>query len=135
MTTQDTVQAWHLSGDVYSIRAGMKPWISEMYGYSFAAAKHDMWHTIDRVSMMYPGYMPSTPPRLIHYGLNFSIDSHEGTYYFDKHWHYHFDPFSCRVSEGTTTEGGLFTMQPSASSLLSPPVRTHLSPASHSLPE
>lgn len=116
-------QAWHLSGDVYSTRAGMKPWISEMYGYSFAAAKHDMWHTIDRVSMMYPGYLPSTPPRLIHYGLNFSIESREGEYSFDKHWHYHFNPFSCQVSTGTASEGGLFPMLPSVSSLTSPLVR------------
>lgn len=123
-TADASVQAWHLSGDVYSTAAGMKPWISEMYGYSFAAAKHDMWHTIDRVSMLYPGYLPNTPPRLIHYGLNFSIESSEGTYVFDKHWHYHFKPFECQVSAGgTATEGGLFPMLPSTSSLLSPLVR------------
>jgi peptidyl serine alpha-galactosyltransferase len=121
-----SVQAWHLSGDVYSTKAGRKPWISEMYGYSFAAAKHNMWHIIDRVSMIYPGYLPTTPPRLIHYGLNFTIESTEGTYNFDKHWHYQFNPFACRVTEGTATEGGLFPKPPSVNSLLSPPVCAYL---------
>ena len=37
-------QAWRLSGDAYAVHPGDKPWISEMYGYSFGAAKADVWH-------------------------------------------------------------------------------------------
>lgn len=52
------VQAWHLTGDVYSKKAGDKPWISEMYGYSFGAAKAGVWHKSEVESMLYPGYQP-----------------------------------------------------------------------------
>lgn len=53
------LQAWHLSGDAYATHKGDKPWISEMYGYAFAAAKSDVWHKWDIHSMIYPGYQPS----------------------------------------------------------------------------
>lgn len=36
--------AWTLSGDSYTKNPGDKPWIAEMYGYSYAAAKADVWH-------------------------------------------------------------------------------------------
>jgi hypothetical protein len=39
------VQAWRLSGDQY-VEKGGKPWISEMYGYVYAAAKMDVWHKV-----------------------------------------------------------------------------------------
>lgn len=52
-------QAWHLSGDLYSKKPGEKPWISEMYGYVFGAAKLNIWHKWDEASMIYPGYMPT----------------------------------------------------------------------------
>ncbi len=52
-------QAWHLTGDVYAKAPGDKPWISEMYGYSFGSAKAGVRHTHDEVSMLYPGYLPS----------------------------------------------------------------------------
>lgn len=54
-----SVQAWRLTGDVYSKKPGDKPWISEMYGYSFGAAKAGVWHKYDEESMLYPGYLPS----------------------------------------------------------------------------
>lgn len=52
------LQAWHLTGDVYAKKPGDKPWISEMYGYSFGAAKADVWHRSEVESMLYPGYQP-----------------------------------------------------------------------------
>lgn len=52
------LQAWHLTGDVYSKKPGDKPWISEMYGYSFGAAKAGVWHKSEVESMLYPGYQP-----------------------------------------------------------------------------
>lgn len=48
--------AWTLSGDHYSIHKGDKPWISEMYGYSYACSKADVWHKVDHTAMLYPGY-------------------------------------------------------------------------------
>jgi hypothetical protein len=53
------LQAWRLTGDVYSKKRGDKPWISEMYGYSFGAAKAGVWHKYDEESMLYPSYMPN----------------------------------------------------------------------------
>lgn len=42
-------EAWTLSGDAFTKKPGDKPWIAEMYGYSYAAAKADVWHhTNDR---------------------------------------------------------------------------------------
>jgi hypothetical protein len=51
-------QAYRLSGDVYAIHPGDRPWISEMYGYAFGAANHNVWHKWDTFSMIYPGYEP-----------------------------------------------------------------------------
>lgn len=50
------VQAWELTGDAYSKKPGDKPWISEMYGYSYACSKSDVWHTTPTGAMLYPGY-------------------------------------------------------------------------------
>jgi len=52
------VQAWRFAGDSYATKPGDKPWISEMYGYSFGAAKAGVWHVADDSSMIYPGYEP-----------------------------------------------------------------------------
>lgn len=35
---------------------GDKPWISEMYGYSFGCAKANVWHITHSEHMLYPGY-------------------------------------------------------------------------------
>jgi len=51
-------QAWNLTGDVFSTHPGDKPWISEMYGYSFGAAKANVWHKYHTTAMIYPGYQP-----------------------------------------------------------------------------
>jgi peptidyl serine alpha-galactosyltransferase len=50
--------AWELTGDAYSKHPGDRPWISEMYGYSYACAKADVWHVVDHSAMLYPGYTP-----------------------------------------------------------------------------
>eukprot|EP01026_Neomeris_dumetosa_P046542 TRINITY_DN39642_c1_g1_i4.p1 TRINITY_DN39642_c1_g1~~TRINITY_DN39642_c1_g1_i4.p1 ORF type:complete len:400 (-),score=44.28 TRINITY_DN39642_c1_g1_i4:273-1445(-) len=95
---------------MYSPRPGDKPWISEMYGYVFAAANNDIWHKPDRTSMLYPEYQPSEPPRILHYGLYFKIQEYE----FDKHWYYNFDPLSCDPvdTKAKKTKGGLFPHPP-----------------------
>ncbi len=41
-------EAWRFSGDIFAKRAGDKPWIAEMYGYSFGAASADVWHQARR---------------------------------------------------------------------------------------
>ena len=46
------------SGDVYVPKGG-RPWISEMYGYSFGCAKAGLWHVANRTMMLYPEYLPT----------------------------------------------------------------------------
>ena len=55
-----TVQAWNTTGDSYSIHPGDKPWISEMYGYSYACASADVWHKVDFTAMLYPSYFSAS---------------------------------------------------------------------------
>ena len=52
------VQAWNLTGDAFTPNPGDKPWISEMYGYSFGCSSNNVWHRTDESAMLYPGYMP-----------------------------------------------------------------------------
>ncbi len=114
--------AWELTGDAYSIHPGDKPWISEMYGYSYACAKANVWHICHHSAMLYPGYDVFEAPKVLHYGLTYEI-ANTG-YKFDKHWHYDFDPFQCppwnfkptgKGSKGSM--GGLFFHPPRPSSL------------------
>lgn len=52
-----TAQAWNFTGDVLATKQGDKPWIAEMYGYVFAAAKANVWHNpVDYFHWMYPGF-------------------------------------------------------------------------------
>ena len=42
------------------MEAGEKPWIAEMYGYVFGAAKANVWHNpVDYFQWIYPGYFTS----------------------------------------------------------------------------
>ncbi|GER29530.1 peptidyl serine alpha-galactosyltransferase [Striga asiatica] len=65
------------TGDIYE--AG---WISEMYGYSFAAAEMNLRHVISKEILIYPGYVPvpGIKYRVFHYGLEFRV----GNWSFDK---------------------------------------------------
>ena len=85
--------AWELSGDAYTKNPGDKPWISEMYGYSYGCAKADVWHICHPSAMLYPGYSTYEPPKVLHYGLVYTVPG--TSYQFDKHWHYDFDAFQC----------------------------------------
>ena len=53
-----SAQAWKHAGDVLAKHKGDKPYIAELYGYAFAAAKADVWHTWDNTSLIYPGFAP-----------------------------------------------------------------------------
>lgn len=111
--------AWKLTGDQYSKNPGDKPWISEMYGYSFACAKADVWHKTPAGMMLYPGYDVSVSPYVLHYGLLWKVEQEsKKVYEFDKHWFYSFDPFVCPPwdLDRQKPSGGLFPHVPSPSS-------------------
>ncbi|GIL46676.1 hypothetical protein Vafri_3606 [Volvox africanus] len=111
-------QAYRLSGDVYAVNPGDRPWISEMYGYAFGAANHDVWHKWDTFSMIYPGYEPREGiPKLMHYGLLFEVGKN---FSFDKHWHYDFDVTKCPpwdLTDPKRRTEGIFPEPPRPSSL------------------
>lgn len=69
--------AKNITGDIYE-----SGWISEMYGYSFAAAELKLRHVINSEILIYPGYVPApgVKYRVFHYGLEFSV----GNWSFDK---------------------------------------------------
>jgi hypothetical protein len=97
-----------------------------MYGYVFAAAKHDMWHHIDRHSMLYPSYVPATPPKVLHYGLEHEVLTADGrNFTYDKHWHMYFKFDQCPPWEALTraSDGGLIQHPPSPKDLVPSKVR------------
>ncbi|CAL8464472.1 g4007 [Coccomyxa elongata] len=115
--------AWNTSGDAYTKHPGEKPWIAEMYGYSFGAAAANVWHKTDYTAMLYPSYMPYTVadvPNVLHYGLLFEIK--EAGYSFDKHWFQKFDALQCPpwedfVQDLPNSVKGLFPFPPHPSTL------------------
>ncbi|KAK9819905.1 hypothetical protein WJX72_003823 [[Myrmecia] bisecta] len=119
MDVRNDPDAWNLTGDHYSIHPGDKPWISEMYGYSYGTAHAGVWHKVDYSAMIYPGdYTPSSPPKVIHYGLLYSVANTD--YQYDKHWHYGFDARRCPPWGDLTQRqprGGLFPHPPHPESL------------------
>ncbi|XP_051117917.1 peptidyl serine alpha-galactosyltransferase-like isoform X2 [Andrographis paniculata] len=74
----------YYTGDIYN--AG---WLSEMYGYAFAAAELNMRHKISSNILIYPGHMPApgVSYRVYHYGLEFRV----GNWSFDKAKYRHLD--------------------------------------------
>ncbi|EFN52293.1 hypothetical protein CHLNCDRAFT_58899 [Chlorella variabilis] len=89
---RDDPRAWELAGEP-GRAPGERPWICEMYGYSFAAARLGVWHRADQSLMLYPGYYPADPlPRVLHYGLLWNVSA---GYEFNKHWHFQFDMLAC----------------------------------------
>ena len=57
------LQAWNLTGDAFTKGPGDKPWISEMYGYSYGTAAADVWHKVIQSAHMYPGYFTTGTSR------------------------------------------------------------------------
>eukprot|EP00850_Spirogloea_muscicola_P012056 SM000077S21530 [mRNA] locus=s77:14012:19510:+ [translate_table: standard] len=83
--------ATNITGDIYG-----EGWISEMYGYSFAASDLELRHTRNNDIMLYPGYQPlkDVEPALLHYGLEFMA----GDWEFDKSkWHNQDMAFDCTL--------------------------------------
>lgn len=83
-------EAWHLTGDEYA-KKGEPVWISEMYGWAFAAAKADVWHILDPALQAYAENEVRASPALIHYGLEHKVEK----YVFDKHHHIEFNYTKC----------------------------------------
>ncbi|EIE24386.1 hypothetical protein COCSUDRAFT_40799 [Coccomyxa subellipsoidea C-169] len=103
--------AWNLTGDAFTHNPGDKPWISEMYGYSFGTASANVWHHVDYEAMLYPGYTTYVPPKVLHYGLHWEVG--KTGYEFDKHWFYDFDALQCPPWNLTgNSRGGLFRHPP-----------------------
>ena len=111
--------AWNLTGDP-TVQKGGKTWISEMYGYAFAAAKVGIRHKIETTVEYYPGYAVKDIPIIVHYGLKHKV----ANYTFDKHEHFDFDPLRCppwNMSEerSTAEDFGLFPHPPHPKSVRS----------------
>ncbi|BDA49070.1 Peptidyl serine alpha-galactosyltransferase [Coccomyxa sp. Obi] len=109
-------KAWNLTGDIHTSEPGSKPWIAEMYGYIFGAAKANVWHNpVDYFHWIYPGYFTSEPPRVLHYGLLWEVKGHN--YAFDKAWYKNFDPQQCGPWDMSAERptAGLFPLPPSPS--------------------
>ena len=88
------------TGDAY-VKFGHAPWISEMYGYSFGAALAGVQHVVTHGVVKYPSEMGSgfrsagmqvKEPYIIHYGIDFSIDS---TYNWNKMSYQKLDLYAC----------------------------------------
>ena len=56
-------QAWTLSGDSYTPHPGDRPWIAEMYGYSYGAAKAGIAHEWLDDALLYPGDRTACAPQ------------------------------------------------------------------------
>lgn len=56
-------------GDQYVTPQNHRAWISEMYGYVYGTAMADIEHIHNHDVMLYTGYVPSVPPKILHYGL------------------------------------------------------------------
>ena len=78
--------SWANTGDIYNDNGKLgPPWISEMYGYVFAAAELGVEFQVHDDFMLYPGYYPPIDDRfpvVLHYGLTF----HVMDWAFAKYW-------------------------------------------------
>lgn len=88
------LEVWSRMGDSYVTKEFPRPWISEMYGYVFGAARAGVDHTVNRDMMLYPTYVPDGEPYILHYGLEVKIGK---TYVYDKHHHTTADMLACPV--------------------------------------
>lgn len=81
------------TGDAY-VSHGTAPWISEMYGYVFAAAEAGLRHILTHGVVVYPdeiGAGQPQEPSIIHYGLHCTV----GSFHFTKYTHGMFDAVGC----------------------------------------
>ena len=82
-----------ITGDAY-VGHGTAPWISEMYGYVFAAAEAGLRHILTHGVVVYPdeiGAGQPIEPSIIHYGLHCTV----GSFHFTKYTHGNFHAVGC----------------------------------------
>ena len=104
-TEPQSVEEDLATGDAYATR-GKPPFISDLYGYAFAAAEAGITHVQHQGLMVYAGSRPDPTlpsPALLHYGLFCSVKAPglPRPYAFNKlsYAHSHaggFDPHLCR---------------------------------------
>jgi peptidyl serine alpha-galactosyltransferase len=97
-----------------------KPWISEMYGYAFAAAKHNMWHQVDHTSMYVPTISTvRAAPKLLHINDEIFVGLADGREFsFDKRRHMNFNFDKCPPwNMSSESIEGLFQHPPSVKDL------------------
>lgn len=84
---------WPVEGSSDKTHAKDPPWISEMYGYSFACAELGIHHDVPPRAILYPGYAAFFDPWpvFIHYALLNSVED----YAFDKHWYHKYQMLDC----------------------------------------
>jgi hypothetical protein len=83
------------TGDAYA-RPGTVPWISEMYGYAFAAAEAQVAHVFPPSLVGYPsdgGRDRERAPAVLHYGVDFKVGG--ALYAWNKMSFGRFDPGLC----------------------------------------
>mmetsp|Transcript_5293 Transcript_5293/g.11496 ORF Transcript_5293/g.11496 Transcript_5293/m.11496 type:complete len:625 (+) Transcript_5293:213-2087(+) len=81
------------TGDAY-VTHGQAPWISEMYGYVFAAAEAGLLHILTSGVVVYPDDVGASSPQeahIIHYGLHCAV----GSFRFTKYTFGGFDAVGC----------------------------------------
>lgn len=86
--------SWANTGDIFNDNGKSgPPWISEMYGYVFAAAEVGIQFQVHDDFMIYPGYAPPPEPFpiVLHYGLTFNVRD----WAFSKSWYHNFDVTTC----------------------------------------
>ena len=82
-----------VTGDAY-VGHGSPPWISEMYGYVFAASEAKLKHILTHGVVVYPDEIGSgspQEPKIIHYGLHCTV----GKFHFTKYTFGNFNAVGC----------------------------------------
>lgn len=89
--------AWRTTGDRYTTtRGGGRSWISEMYGWSFAAAKHGLRHRAAVTEQAIPGVSSvNVAPHVLHYYYTWEAGPAGSGIWWNKEWFKRFDPIVC----------------------------------------
>jgi hypothetical protein len=113
------LQAWDLAG---AHKHGENSWIAVMYGYTFAAAKHNMWHHVDHTTIALPSLSQfRSGPKLLHLCNGGSVQLASGhVFSFDKRRHMGFKFGQCPPWNdlNSTSTGGIFQHPPSVKELV-----------------
>eukprot|EP00798_Chlamydomonas_sp_ICE-L_P009971 gene9972-7848_t len=138
--------AYKYSGDVYAVHPGDKPWISEMYGYAFGAAKANAYKYSGDVYAVHPGdkpwisemygyafgaakadvwhkwdttsmIYPAYEPHAMPKLMHYGLRFEVEQYKFDKHAHFGFDALACPPWDMTNQKSGIMKQAPRVAEL------------------